>query len=420
MKTEGWVLYDGDCRFCVRLARCFRPWLASRYFELMPLQTPWVRTRLGLLDSDLLAGMRLLSPDGKVFGGVDALLAISRHYWWTWPLRQVARLPGTPKLLRLGYEWVARHRGCAGGACVVASPAGVKTDNPQSFRITPVLPLLVLPLLVSGFRARLAPWEFMWAMAFALYAGCKWLTFREAVRRGLNPGVPRSLGYLLAWPGMDAANFLDPKQTPVKPRSKEWIIAMAKVVFGAVLLWGITRTEIVDHPILAGWTGMIGAILILHFGLFHVLALVWRHAGVNATPLMDKPVLAHSLPEFWGRRWNTAFNELAFRFTFRPFMRLTGPTLAMLLTFGLSGLIHELVISVPARDGYGLPAAYFLTQGLGVLVERSRPGRWLGLGRGVRGWFFTLLVTAGPAFWLFHPPFIKNVILPMFKAIGAA
>jgi hypothetical protein len=41
------------------------------------------------------------------------------------------------------------------------------------------------------------------------------------------------------------------------------------------------------------------------------------------------------------------------------------------------------------------------------------------LGQGLRGRLFALAVTAGPAFWLFHPPFIHNVILPMFQAIGA-
>ena len=32
---------------------------------------------------------------------------------------------------------------------------------------------------------------------------------------------------------------------------------------------------------------------------------------------------------------------------------------------------------------------------------------------------FTIIITAAPAFWLFHPPFINNVILPMLHAIGA-
>jgi len=42
-KTGGWVLYDADCPFCVRMVRRFGPLLASRRFALLPLQTPWVR-----------------------------------------------------------------------------------------------------------------------------------------------------------------------------------------------------------------------------------------------------------------------------------------------------------------------------------------------------------------------------------------
>jgi alginate O-acetyltransferase complex protein AlgI len=82
-------------------------------------------------------------------------------------------------------------------------------------------------------------------------------------------------------------------------------------------------------------------------------------------------------------------------------------------------LIHELVISLPANAGFGLPTAYFLVQGLGVLAERSPAGERLGLGSGIAGWMFTIIVVAGPAFWLFHPPFVSRVILAFMKAIGA-
>jgi hypothetical protein len=56
---------------------------------------------------------------------------------------------------------------------------------------------------------------------------------------------------------------------------------------------------------------------------------------------------------------------------------------------------------------------------MGVSFERSRVGKRLGLRRGVRGWLYTALFTAGPAFWLFHPPFVRNVVLPFMRAIGA-
>jgi hypothetical protein len=87
--------------------------------------------------------------------------------------------------------------------------------------------------------------------------------------------------------------------------------------------------------------------------------------------------------------------------------------------FAASGLVHELVISIPARGGYGLPTLYFILQGTGVTAERSLIARRLGLRRGFAGWCFTLAVTAAPAFWLFHPPFIRNVAVPMLRAIGA-
>jgi alginate O-acetyltransferase complex protein AlgI len=376
---------------------------------LLPLQTPWVRDRLGLKDSELLAEMRLLKPGGTIFGGADALREIARHFWWTWPFRQLGRIPAVMELFRRGYRWIARHRYCANGACEIK---GVMPG------FIGFLPLLVFPLLVLRFRTGLPAWIFMWAMALALYAGCKWLTFRGAANR-VKPNLPRALGYLLAWPGMNATEFLTEKSRAPKSHWTEWACATAKIILGTALLWGLARTALPNHPLLAGWIGMAGVIFILHFGSFHVLSLAWRRTGVVATPLMQNPLFATSLAEFWGRRWNTAFNELAFRFTFRPLRRLTASAIATLLVFGLSGLIHELLISLPARGGYGLPTAYFLIQGLGIVAERSWIGLKIGLGRGALGWALTVLVTAGPAFWLFHPPFIKNVILPMLTAIGA-
>ena len=409
------MLYDANCDFCSRLARRFQPLLARRHFELLPLQTPWARARLGLEDPRLLAEMRLLLPDGTSFGGADALIEVGRRYWWTWPLRQLTRVPAVKELVRGGYRWMARRRNCGADICSVEN---LKAGNGHHGFLD-FLPLLILPLLVLPLRNRYAAWIFMWMMAFTLYAGCKWLTYRRAAERGRPFNLPRTLGYLFAWPGMNAGRFLNEKNVPEKPHGIEWAFAATKTGLGIGLVWGITPMVFPVHPILAGWIGMMGAIFILHFGLFHILSLVWRRAGVTAMPVMQNPLKASSLAEFWGRRWNTAFNELAFRFAFRPFCRLASPATAMVLAFGLSGLVHELVISLPAHAGYGLPTTYFLVQGLGLATEHTSIGRTMGLGRGMRGRYFTFLVAAGPAFWLFHPWFIKNVILPMLFAVGA-
>lgn len=104
---------------------------------------------------------------------------------------------------------------------------------------------------------------------------------------------------------------------------------------------------------------------------------------------------------------------------FRPLRGSIGASAAGLLVFVVSGLIHESVISLPARGGYGLPTTDFALQGIGVALERSAIGNRLGLGQGLCGWLFTATLTAGPVFLLFHRPFVLRVILPFLEAIHA-
>src|SRR5262249_53162900 len=156
---------------------------------------------------------------------------------------------------------------------------------------------------------------------------------------------------------------------------------------------------------------MIGVVLVLHFGLFHLSSCFWRAQGRAAAPLMNHPLAATGVADFWSRRWNTAFRDITHRFLFRPLATRYGTTIALLAGFLASGLIHDLVISVPARAGYGLPTLYFMLQAFGIIVERSTLGRRLGLNRGWGGRAFAILVVAGPVFLLFHPPFVHNVVL---------
>src|SRR5207249_4252161 len=73
----------------------------------------------------------------------------------------------------------------------------------------PLTLLLVTPLML---RDRLPVWVFMWLLALAIFVGCKRLTWRRARQSGAKATAGRALGYLFAWPGMDAANFLELKQ----------------------------------------------------------------------------------------------------------------------------------------------------------------------------------------------------------------
>jgi hypothetical protein len=279
-------------------------------------------------------------------------------------------------------------------------------------------PLVIFPAAAIAFRSYLAPWCFMWTLAAAIFFGCKWQSWWQG-RNTQGATIGRSLGFLFAWPGMDATAFLDPAKRAPRPEAKEWGWVVSKIAFGAMLLWGVAPRIPAAQPLLAGWVGMIGIILILHFGTFHIASLLWRSAGVDAPPIMQAPLSASSLSDFWGRRWNLGFRQLTYRMVFQPAKVRFGTTPALLLSFLASGLIHELVISLPAREGYGLPTLYFGLQGLGVLFERSPLGKRLGLVSGIRGWFFALVCAGPPACLLFHPWFVRSVILPFLAAIGA-
>jgi hypothetical protein len=263
-------------------------------------------------------------------------------------------------------------------------------------------------------------WLFMWVLAFAIFAGCKWLTWR----RTPAVGVPwwQHLGYLLAWPGLDAGAFLCVERRPLheRPALGEWVFAGLKLVLGAALFWGAGRVISEEQELLLGWFGMVGLIFMLHFGSFHLLGCAWRAIGIDARPLMNNPLASVRVSDFWGKRWNTAFRDLTHRFLFRPLTDRLGPRLAVVAGFVFSGLVHDLVISVPARGGYGGPTFFFGVQAAAFLGERSRFGQALGLGHGWRGWVFTLLVLILPACLLFHPPFVEGVVVPFMKALGAA
>jgi hypothetical protein len=262
----------------------------------------------------------------------------------------------------------------------------------------------------------LSSWEAMWLGAISLFGSMKLLTIATCVEAA-DASTAKRLGYLLLWPGMNPNAFFEPVANVAKPRSGEWLFAISKLLIGIMLIYA----AIVILParlMLAGWIGFVGLVFFFHLGLFHISSLGWRLDGVGVRPIMDWPILATSLSDFWGNRWNRAFRDLMFYWVFRPITRLLGPTGAMLAAFLVSGWVHELIITVPARSGYGGPTAYFLLQAAGLLIERTRFGRKVGLGAGIGGRIFCLLFVLAPVGLLFPAAFIRQCIVPTLRIIA--
>ena len=281
------------------------------------------------------------------------------------------------------------------------------------------VPLVLLPVGAILLKAHLPSWAFMWLLAFSIFSGLKWMTWWESAEARHHSTRARSFAYLTLWPGMEADQFLNTKADVAKPTLAQWSFALSKTLLGVILIWGIVRLIPDTQPLLIGWTGMLGLIMLLHFGSFHTIALLWQRMGMDAQPIMNNPLRSTSLSEFWGKRWNLGFRQLSHKYLFSPLRRVVGTASAMFVVFLASGVLHDLVISLPAGAGYGLPTAYFALQGFGIALERSALGKRARLGKGLKGWLYMLLFTAGPAIILFHPPFVERVMIPFLEAIGA-
>lgn len=284
--------------------------------------------------------------------------------------------------------------------------------------ISPAAPLFLLPSIAWALLSHAPSWQLMWGLAVSIYAGLKWLSFASSPASRGAP-VVRALAYLVLWPGMDAQAFLDADRRMVRPTTGEWLLAIARLAAGIILIWGVAPRFIPEHWLAAGWIGMVGLVLVLHFGLFHLVSLGWRSVGIDAVPIMNFPLRSSSLSDFWGKRWNLAFRDLSHRHIFRPLVGRCGAAGATMAVFLVSGLVHELVISLPVRGGWGGPTAYFVIQGCGLLLERSAMGQKLGLRKGLTGRVCCGLFLLLPLGWLFHEPFIVHAILPTLRALGA-
>jgi alginate O-acetyltransferase complex protein AlgI len=259
-------------------------------------------------------------------------------------------------------------------------------------------------------------WAQMWTIT-----GIVWLAFKLYMWRQTAPitttgnRLAPALGFFLGWPGMDVAPFFRRCVRGAAIHLKGWSGATIRVASGLALIWFVAPALNHRSAFLAGWVGMIGTVLLAHFGVFHLLALSWRALGVPVTPIMIQPTRATSVADFWGL-WNHGFRDITFHMIFRPMLRRLGVAGATMAAFGFSGVVHDLIISCTARGGYGLPTLYFVIQGLAILFEKSAVGRRMGP---ILRRMYTYVIVIAPLGLAFHRPFVINVFVPFLRAIGA-
>ena len=119
----GWVLYDGDCAVCIQLIQNCTPLFLSASLKPIPLQTKWVKERLGYdvkeNSTELLKEMRVLTTHGQIYGGANAVIYLAGRFWWSKPFVYLAALPGVHFLMDRVYRWIASNRHCSAQGCSI-------------------------------------------------------------------------------------------------------------------------------------------------------------------------------------------------------------------------------------------------------------------------------------------------------------
>ncbi|KAK9155447.1 hypothetical protein Sjap_002927 [Stephania japonica] len=150
-------------------------------------------------------------------------------------------------------------------------------------------------------------------------------------------------------------------------------------------------------------------------------------------PQFDEPYMATSLQDFWGRRWNLMVSSILRPSVYEPVKIVLGPVMgkrwgsayAMMASFAVSGLMHELMYYYLTRVKPTWEVTWFFVvhgvcTALEVLVKKSELGEKWRLNRVVSG-VLTIGFVMVTSFWLFFPQLVRNrVDLRGIEELGAA
>ena len=125
------VLYDGQCEICQACVS----WLNALDRQNQTISLPISAEVLPAVDSRLrcdecLRQLHVLTPDGEIVAGWDAVACLARLFPSTWLIGVLGRRFPFRSAGRLLYGFVAKNRyalsKCRGGACRVAKPEAVR------------------------------------------------------------------------------------------------------------------------------------------------------------------------------------------------------------------------------------------------------------------------------------------------------
>lgn len=274
----------------------------------------------------------------------------------------------------------------------------------------------------AGFRAL--------GICATLFYCCKGIAnMEESYQSEKKLNLLQWLCFSLGWFGMRPEIFLVIGKDSIKPIEgvkRRFFYGLKRFILGCFfILIAYFSSNTINNPFshildandihwIVSSLMLIGLSLILHFGVFNLLAAFWKSRGVDCHKLFRDPFHSKSLSEFWARRWNLAFVQFVMISIYIPLIRRFGPIITTLIGFLFAGIMHELTISVPVKAGYGMPTLYFAIQGLMVSIEQYLVKKQNPINQQESLsfiWTMGSLILFLPL--LFHEAYVREVIWPL-------
>jgi MBOAT, membrane-bound O-acyltransferase family len=129
------------------------------------------------------------------------------------------------------------------------------------------------------------------------------------------------------------------------------------------VLFCLFETDWSNLPFLLEHAGKVTALMLAIDSGLTAAAAIWRIGGGTARDFMDRPFVARTPADFW-RRYNRNVQQFFWQDVFGGGRGRRAPIRAMLLVFGLSALLHELVFFAAVGRMQGYQMVFFAVQGL--------------------------------------------------------
>lgn len=296
------------------------------------------------------------------------------------------------------------------------------------FRLLSLIPIfyifLLLPLnLHSIHLCGLTTFFLVWLCAFKLLL----FAFDQGPLSPLPPNVIHFI-FISSLPIK-----LTPKHNPSKSFTKKRFFPKAlllKVLFWALIICAYDYAENLNPRLI-----LLLYCCHLYLGLELVLTLCATPAraafGFELEPQFDEPYLSSSLQDFWGRRWNLMVTSILRPTVYDPLRRIStrllGPAYgsqpAVMATFVVSGLMHELIYYYLARAPPTWEVTWFFV--LHGVCTAAEVAAKKALKR--RGWRLhravsvplTVAFLAVTGDWLFFPQLVRNGVVKKGKEESA-